>query len=426
MTVSMKRTALPACAAFVWILVPVITQACQAAARPTATTAVSDIQLSFKRDPRLVDPTRNPQQWVSDGTYAGATAQDTVETVARVVDAKGQPVTASLEWIPSDPEMVTVSPSQGDHVKITVHRAGESTVKITAQGFSKDLIVQAQYVGKFIMFQIRQPAAAKPAAPAIAASLPKPKSKNDVSYAAGMNLAKALQEQSVDVDVDLLMQGVKDTLSGDKTRMSEGEALAALQGLQIDQRIVEAGLVRKALAEKNKREGEAFLAANKNKEGVVTLPSGLQYKIIKAGEGTRPTADDYVSVRYQGTFIDGKEFDNTFARKAPVSFPVKAVTKGWSEALQLMPVGSRWQLFVPSDLAYGERGAGGGGGRKARYRRPQLIGPNATLIFELELLSVHGPGAPPPVSDWRTQKAELTPEVIDQLKKVSQVSKKHP
>jgi FKBP-type peptidyl-prolyl cis-trans isomerase len=184
------------------------------------------------------------------------------------------------------------------------------------------------------------------------------------------------------------MQGVKDTLFGGKTLMTTEQALAALEGLQTDQRIVEAGSNRKAVAEKNKREGEAFLAANKTKEGVVTLPSGLQYKIVKAGEGKKPTADDTVVCQYRGTFIDGREFDSSYKRKAPLSFPVKAVIKGWTEALQLMPEGSRWQLFVPSDLAYGERGAGGGGGKRAGGTRPQTVGPNATLVFELELVSI--------------------------------------
>jgi FKBP-type peptidyl-prolyl cis-trans isomerase FklB len=424
MIVNEKRTTLRACVAFSWILVPWITAACQATARPAATIAVSDIQLTFKKDPRLVDPTRNPQEWVPGPNFGGASAQDTVETVARAVDSKGQPVKATLDWIPSDPEMVTISPSQGDHVKITVRRAGESSLKITTQGFSKDLVVQAKYTGNFILVQITQPAAPKPAAPAAAQAPPKPKSKDDVSYAAGMNVAKALQEQSVDVNVALLVQGIKDTFSGDKTRMTEGEALAVLEGLQIDQRIVEAGLNRKALAEKNKREGQAFLATNKTNEGVVTLPSGLQYKIIAAGAGKRPTADDLVKVHYRGTFIDGKEFDSSLKR-GPMTIPVKGVVKGLSEALQVMPVGSRWRLFLPPDLAYGERGGGTSGGRKARSRRPQIVGPNATLIFDVELLSIEKPGSQPPVSRG-VERAELTREAIEQIKKLTRVSAKHP
>jgi FKBP-type peptidyl-prolyl cis-trans isomerase FklB len=126
----------------------------------------------------------------------------------------------------------------------------------------------------------------------------------------------------------------------------------------------------------NKKEGDAFLAANKSKEGVVTLPSGLQYKILTAGTGPKPKSSDSVVCNYKGTLIDGKEFDSSYKRGQPATFPVAGVIKGWTEALQLMPVGSKWQLFVPSDLAYAERGSG-----------PD-IGPNATLIFEVELLSI--------------------------------------
>jgi FKBP-type peptidyl-prolyl cis-trans isomerase FklB len=126
----------------------------------------------------------------------------------------------------------------------------------------------------------------------------------------------------------------------------------------------------------NKKEGDAFLAANKSKEGVVTLPSGLQYKILKAGTGPKPTANDTVECNYRGTLINGKEFDSSYKRGQPADFPVGGVIKGWTEALQLMPVGSKWQLFVPADLAYGDRGAGAD------------IGPGETLIFEVELMSI--------------------------------------
>jgi FKBP-type peptidyl-prolyl cis-trans isomerase len=385
---------------------------------------VKEIRLSFKRDPRLVDPTRGLGPWVSGPSYGGATGQDTVEVRAEGVDAAGKPAKISPQWVPSDPGMVTVSPREGDDVKITVHKAGESKLKITYQGLSKELEIRAEYVNKFMVLGIREVKGVKAAAPVATGPPPPPKTKNDVSYAVGMNLAKALEEQSVQVDVDLLMQGVKDTLSGGKTLMTSEEALAVLEGLEIDQRDVEAGLNRKAVAEKNKREGEAFLAANKAKEGVVTLPSGLQYKIIKAGHGKTPTASDVVNVRYRGTFIDGKEFDNTFERQAPVSFPVKAPIKGWTEALQLMPEGSRWRLFVPSDLAYGERGAGGGrGGRRAGGPRPQIVGPNATLIFEVELLAVNEPGHAPPTAN-SAQKAALTPEMIEVLKKALESEEK--
>jgi FKBP-type peptidyl-prolyl cis-trans isomerase len=415
-----KRTSLLAAAAFLCVLLPGVALAAQGAAPPATAAAVTDILFTYRRDPRAVDPTRGLGPWISGPNYGGATAQDTVEVRAEGLDAAGKPAKISPQWIASDPEMVTVSPSQGDDVKITVHRAGESKLKITYQGVSRELEIRAKYVNKFMLLEIEEAKVAKPAAPAATEAPPARKSKNDVSYAAGMNLAKALLEQSVEVDADVLVQGIKDTFSGGKTRMTEEQALAALEGLQIDQRIVEAGLNRKAVGEKNKREGEAFLAANKTKEGVVTLPSGLQYKIIKAGEGKKPAANDVVNVQYRGTFIDGKEFDNSYKQSASVTFPVKSVIQGWTEALQLMPVGSRWQLFVPSDLAYGERGAGGGGGKRAGGPRPQIIGPNSTLIFEVELLAVQEPGAQPAVSNSRAQKKDLTPEMIETLKKALQ------
>ena len=133
---------------------------------------------------------------------------------------------------------------------------------------------------------------------------------------------------------------------------------------------------QKVDGDKNKKEGAAFLAANKKKDGVITLPSGLQYKILKLGDGPKPTKEQTVTCNYRGTLINGEEFDNSNKRGKPAEFPVSGVIKGWIEALQLMPVGSKWQLFVPSDLAYGPKGAG------------QMIGPDATLIFEIELLSI--------------------------------------
>ena len=132
----------------------------------------------------------------------------------------------------------------------------------------------------------------------------------------------------------------------------------------------------KNIAEKNKKEGDAFLEANKKKDGVITLPSGLQYKIIKEGSGPKPTATQTVKCNYRGTLIDGKEFDSSYKRGEPTEFPVGQVIKGWTEALQLMPVGSKWQLFIPSNLAYGENGGG------------SMIGPNAALIFDIELISI--------------------------------------
>ena len=199
--------------------------------------------------------------------------------------------------------------------------------------------------------------------------------KDKVSYAIGMSIGANMRRQSVDVDPKILQQGLEDSLSGGKTLLSEDEERATLTQLQNDMRQKQQEKMQQAAAT-NKKEGDTFLAANKAKDGVVTLPSGLQYKIETTGTGPKPTASDSVVCNYRGTLIDGKEFDSSYKRGQPATFPVAGVIKGWTEALQLMPVGSKWQLFVPSELAYGDRGSG-----------PD-IGPNATLIFEVELLSI--------------------------------------
>jgi FKBP-type peptidyl-prolyl cis-trans isomerase len=208
-------------------------------------------------------------------------------------------------------------------------------------------------------------------------------SKQKASYAIGMNWGTGLHRQAIDVDTAALLQGMKDGLAGGKTLLTEDEARAALMQLQKEMQEKQQA---KAAAEgdANKKEGEAFLAANKGKEGVVTLPSGLQYKILTPGTGPKPTATDSVVCNYKGTLINGTEFDSSYKRGEPATFPVTGVIKGWTEALQLMPVGSKWQLFIPSDLAYGARGTPGG-----------PIGPNATLIFEVELMSIKDKNPPP-------------------------------
>jgi FKBP-type peptidyl-prolyl cis-trans isomerase FklB len=220
-----------------------------------------------------------------------------------------------------------------------------------------------------------KPPAAKPPAAAGQGTLKDEKAK--ASYALGMNLAKGLKTQPVDLDQAAFIQGLKDVLAGGKTLMTEDEMAAALTVLQT-QMTAKAAEEAKKVGEANKVEGAAFLAANKSKEGVVTLPSGLEYKIITAGTGPKPTPADTVVCNYRGTLINGKEFDSSYKRGQPASFPVGRVIKGWTEALQLMPVGSKWQLFIPPDLAYAEHGAGAD------------IGPNATLIFEVELISIQG------------------------------------
>ena len=203
--------------------------------------------------------------------------------------------------------------------------------------------------------------------------------KDKFSYALGMDIGNkvgpSLKQQSVEVDPNLVSEGLKDAMSGSKTRLTPEEAQAVMNEVRTEVGKQQQEKMREA-ADKNKTEGEAFLAANKSKEGVVTLPSGLQYKILTAGTGPKPTASDSVVCNYRGTLINGTEFDSSYKRGQPATFGVGQVIKGWTEGLQLMPVGSKWQLFIPSNLAYAERGAGGD------------IGPNSTLIFDVELLSI--------------------------------------
>ena len=215
----------------------------------------------------------------------------------------------------------------------------------------------------------RAPAAKTQAAPVLTTQ------KDKFSYALGMNLGANLHKQSVPVDPNILLRGLKDALAGGKTALTEDQARAALMEVQNEMRKKQQAEMQ-AAGEASKKEGDAFLAANKAKEGVVTLPSGLQYKILTQGTGPKPTATDSVVCNYRGTLINGTEFDSSYKRGEPATFPVSGVIKGWTEALQLMSVGSKWQLFVPSDLAYGERSPG-----------PE-IGPDSTLIFEVELLSI--------------------------------------
>jgi FKBP-type peptidyl-prolyl cis-trans isomerase FklB len=209
--------------------------------------------------------------------------------------------------------------------------------------------------------------------------------KEKISYSIGMDIGTNLKRQELDLDPATVAAGLKDALSGGKTQLTSEQVREVLTQFQQEMRAKSEARTAK-LTEKNKAEGDAFLAENKKKKGVVTLPSGLQYKILTEGKGPLPKATDTVSTHYRGTLIDGTQFDSSYDRKEPATFPVNGVIPGWTEALQLMKVGSKWQLFVPADLAYGPRGAG------------QVIGPNATLIFDVELLSIEKeqPAAPAP------------------------------
>ncbi len=199
--------------------------------------------------------------------------------------------------------------------------------------------------------------------------------KEKVSYSLGADMAKNFKKLGVEIDMDILMKGMKDVVAGGKPLMSDDEIRTTMTALQTELRQKQMETA-KAAAEENKKAGEAFLEDNKKKAGVVVLPSGLQYKILKEGDGKKPTDADTVECHYKGALIDGTEFDSSYKRGQPASFKVTGVISGWTEALKLMPVGSKWQLFVPPQLGYGERGAG------------REIGPNATLIFEVELLGI--------------------------------------
>jgi len=200
--------------------------------------------------------------------------------------------------------------------------------------------------------------------------------KEKISYSIGMDIGSNLKRQSIDVDPDLLAKGVRDAMSGGETLLTGEEAKETLLSLQQDL-VARAQEQRRQTAEKNKKEGEAYLAANGKKNGVVTLPSGLQYKVVRSGAGPSPKATDSVETHYRGTLIDGTEFDSSYKREQTAVFPVNGVIAGWTEALQRMKVGDTWQIFLPPELAYGERGAG-------------PIGPNATLVFDIELMSIKG------------------------------------
>jgi FKBP-type peptidyl-prolyl cis-trans isomerase len=198
--------------------------------------------------------------------------------------------------------------------------------------------------------------------------------KDKVSYGLGVDIARNFKKQGIEADPDLVMKGLKDGLSGEKLLLPEEDLRLIMSGFrhELSKRRME---VLKLLAEENKKNGAAFLSENAHKEGVMTLPSGLQYKVLKAGDGKKPAEGDTVECNYRGNLMNGTELDKSEAGK-PATFKLTAVIPGWKEALLLMPVGSKWQLFVPPHLAYGEKGSEG------------RIGPNATLVFELELVSI--------------------------------------
>lgn len=215
------------------------------------------------------------------------------------------------------------------------------------------------------------------------------------SYAIGQNIGGSFKAQDVDIDFDMLLRGIKEAKVGEHTMLSEAEVRETLTKLsmEIRNRMMEK---QKKAAEKNKTDGEAFLTANKTKPGVISLPNGLQYKVITEGSGESPKAEDIIEAHYKGTLIDGTEFDSNLAPATPLSRAANQVIKGWTEAVTRMKPGAKWELYIPSELGYGERGF------------PPKIGPNATLIFQLELLGFKP--APPPPAAPATQ--PLTSDII--------------
>jgi FKBP-type peptidyl-prolyl cis-trans isomerase FklB len=196
--------------------------------------------------------------------------------------------------------------------------------------------------------------------------------KQKLSYALGAYFSQGISQQGVDMDLPAFLQAIEDVLSNAQLKLSEDEIQAVLT--QYQEKLANE---RNASASNNKAAGEKFLAENKNKEGVVTLPNGMQYKIIKEGTGPKPKSDSTVNVHYHGTLINGTVFDSSYERGEPITLSLTQVIKGWQEALPLMSVGSKYQFYIPPDLAYGERGAG------------NSIGPNETLIFDIELLGIN-------------------------------------
>ncbi|HEX9657518.1 MAG TPA: FKBP-type peptidyl-prolyl cis-trans isomerase [Bacteroidota bacterium] len=198
---------------------------------------------------------------------------------------------------------------------------------------------------------------------------------DSVSYAIGLNIGKSIKSDSLEVNPAIIASGIRHAMSGDKPMLTDEQIQATMEALQ-KQMMAKQAAAQSAASEENKTKGTAFLAENKKKEGVVEIASGLQYKVIKEGKGRKPLATDKVKVHYTGTTIDGEEFDSSVKRGSPAEFKLNEVISGWTEGLQLMSVGSKYMLYVPSNLGYGDRGASG------------PIKPGSTLIFEVELLDI--------------------------------------
>ena len=260
-----------------------------------------------------------------------------------------------------DSSSLTISLSKGTRVSLS--QKSSSAIIVACCTLAIAVVANAQ--------DTKQKAAPKAAATPTGVEL-----KNKASYAAGLNIGQNLKAQGVEIDPDQMALGIKDGLTDAAPKMTPEEMQAVLAAFQKELATKRVEMA-KAESGKNQATGKAFLAENAKKEGVKTLPSGLQYQIIKQGTGPKPTATSTVRTHYRGTLIDGQEFDSSYKRGEPAEFPVNGVIQGWTEALQLMPAGSKYKLFIPSALAYGEQAPPG-----------SIIGPNSTLVFEVELLEV--------------------------------------
>jgi FKBP-type peptidyl-prolyl cis-trans isomerase len=250
---------------------------------------------------------------------------------------------------------------------------------------TKRIIVAALLISSAVFAQDSKPSVSPSENPAAGSAFKNDKDK--VSYSIGVDIGRTLQRLQLDLNQDALKQGISDILGNKPTALSDQELQQTLQAFQQQMMQKQQATIAKkqeemkSTAEKNKADGKKFLEENAKKPGVKTLPSGLQYKVVKEGTGEKPKDSDVVETNYRGTLIDGKEFDSSEKNGGPVSFPVNGVIKGWTEALKLMPVGSKWEIYVPSELAYGDEGAG------------EDIAPGSTLVFQVELLRIKKEGA---------------------------------
>ena len=258
----------------------------------------------------------------------------------------------------------------------TLAAAGEDDVRTGPTDFSERNSMRTLFLATCSLgIAVSLLYAQAPAAPGAKAPPTLKTIEQKASYGIGLAIGRQLREQGFEIDAGLIARGIQDTLSGQEPLLSSQELQEAMRAFQ-QQMAAKKQERDKVAGQKNQQKGQAFLAANKAKQGIVTLPSGLQYQVVQAGTGATPKATDTVRTHYRGTLINGTEFDSSYKRGEPAEFPVNGVIKGWTEALQLMKVGAKWKLFIPAELAYGERGAGG------------AIGPHETLIFDIELLEV--------------------------------------